>query len=450
VRWLFIKDLQILRRSPLVTTLLVVYPAVIAVLIGFALSRGPETPRVAFLNEVPQGQPLVLAGTEFDIAGARSELCARIQCIPVSSEEEARDMVRSGDALAALILPPDLIERLESLGSLSPSQPTVRVLVNEEDPVKARLVDDRISSLVTEANFRISKQVTRISANYLSLLLEGGQFNLLGQTFNVLGLKNTQRILEALRPELPAGSPFADALDRVIQFSRLARQNLNLASPVLGAIAHPIEVQKEDISGSPPSLDSFAIGVAVTVTLMFVTVLLVAGSLALEREENVFPRLTRGLVRRTALLVEKVALGVALSLVVTLLMLAGLSLFVDIDWGRFPAFAVAIVAGGAAFAAFGAAIGAAAREVRASSLLAFMISLPIAFVSLVGSGTVSPTLFDVIKVIRALFPFDPALDAISGGLEAAGPGLGVPILHLAILTVAYGVLARLALRRFAA
>jgi len=107
------------------------------------------------------------------------------------------------------------------------------------------------------------------------------------------------------------------------------------------------------------------------------------------------------------------------------------------------------VAGGAAFAAFGAAIGAAAREVRASSLLAFMISLPIAFVSLVGSGTVSPTLFDVIKVIRALFPFDPALDAISGGLEAAGPGLGVPILHLAILTVAYGVLARLALRRFA-
>ena len=76
--------------------------------------------------------------------------------------------------------------------------------------MKARLVDDRISSLVTEANLRISEQVTRISANYLSLLLRGGEFSLLGQTFNVLGLKNTQRILEALRPELPAGSPFAE------------------------------------------------------------------------------------------------------------------------------------------------------------------------------------------------------------------------------------------------
>jgi len=358
-------------------------------------------------------------------------------------------MVESGDALAALILPPDLLQELQSLGSLTPSQPTVRVLVNEEDPVKARLVDDRISSLVTEANLRISKQVTQISANYLSLLLRGGRFTLLGQTFNVLGLKNTQRILEALRPELPAGSPFAGALDRVIQFSKLSRQNLNLATPLLSSIAHPIEIQKEVVSGSPPSLDSFAISVAATVTLMFVTVLLVAGSLALEREENAFPRLTRGLVGRTALLVEKVGLGVALSIVVTLLMLAGLSLFVDIDWGRFPVFGAAIVAGAAAFAAFGAAIGGAAREVRASSLLAFMISLPIAFVSLVGSGTVSPALFDVIKVIRALFPFDPALDAISGGLDAAGPGLGRPILHLAILAAAYGALARLALRRFA-
>jgi ABC-2 type transport system permease protein len=449
MRWLFVKDLQILRRSPLVTALLIVYPVAIAVLIGFALSRGPETPRVAFLNQVPEGQPFVLAGTEFDIAGARSELCSRIDCIPVSSEREAREMVESGDVLAALILPPDLIDRLESLGSLTPKQPAVRVLVNEEDPVKARLVDDRIGSLITEANLRISEQVTQISANYLSLLLKGGSFDLLGQTFNVLGLKNTERILEALRSDLPPGSSFADELDRVVQFSRLARQNLNLANPLLSSIAHPIAVQKEVLSGSPPGLDSFAISVATTVTLMFVTVLLVAGSLALEREENAFARLTRGLVGETAVLVEKVILGVVLSIAVTLLMLAGLSPFVEIDWSRFPLFGVAIVAGGAAFAALGAAVGGATREVRASSLLAFMIALPIAFVSLVQSGTVSPALFDVIQVLRALFPFHPALDAISGGLDQAGPAIGVPLLHLAALVLAYGALARLALRRFA-
>ena len=47
---------------------------------------------------------------------------------------------------------------------------------------------------------------------------------------------------------------------------------------------------------------------------MFVTVLLVAGSLALEREENAFARLTRGLVSKTALLGEKILLGVVVAL----------------------------------------------------------------------------------------------------------------------------------------
>ncbi len=182
---------------------------------------------------------------------------------------------------------------------------------------------------------------------------------------------------------------------------------------------------------------------------MFVTVLLVAGSLALEREENAYPRIIRGLVGPAALLSEKVLLGVVASVGVTLLMLAGLSAFVEIDWGRFGLIVAAIVAGGAAFAAFGAAIGSAAREVAASSLLAFMVSLPIAFLSLVPSGTVGAGLYKVIEVCRALFPFDPALDALSGGLDAAGPGIGVPVLHLAALTVAYGIVARVALRRFA-
>ena len=142
MRWLFIKDLQILRRSPLLTVLLIVYPIAIAVLIGFALSRGPETPRVAFLNEIPAGTPLVINGQQLDVTSARGELCSRIDCIDVSSEEQARQMVQSGEVLAALILPKDFISDLESLASLNPSQPTVKVLVNEEDPVKASLVNE--------------------------------------------------------------------------------------------------------------------------------------------------------------------------------------------------------------------------------------------------------------------------------------------------------------------
>ena len=99
---------------------------------------------------------------------------------------------------------------------------------------------------------------------------------------------------------------------------------------------------------------------------------------------------------------------------------------------------MAILAGGAAFAAFGAAIGASAKEVRASSLLAFMVSLPIAFLSLVPSGTVAVGVFHAIEIVRALFPFDPALDAMQGALDPGGPPLGLPLVHLAAIVAAYG------------
>jgi ABC-2 type transport system permease protein len=445
VRWLLLKDLQILRRSPLIVALLVIYPAVIAVLIGFAISRGPEKPRVAFLNQVPPEQQLTIGNRDFDVVGARAELFGRLDVVRVSNRAEAERLVRDGDVLGALILPPDLIAKLRSGGL---QQPSVEVIVNQEDPVKERLVDDRIRGLLTEANLRLSHEFSSITVDYLGLLLRGGTFNFLGRSLDVLGLQQTERILTALKRDLKAGDPKRAALDQVIRFAGLARQNLDLADDLLASVSEPIKVRKRVISGETPALDSFAISVAATLTLMFVTVLLVAGSLALEREENAFARLTRGLVRSEALLAEKVALGVICSLAVTLLMLAVLQAFVPIDWARAPVFVAAIVAGGAGFGALGAAIGSAAREVRASSLLAFMVSLPIALLSVIPSGAVGPALLDAIHVVVALFPFRPALDAIEGGLDPAGPGLLTPLLHLTALTATYLTLARLPLRRF--
>jgi ABC-type multidrug transport system permease subunit len=447
MRHLLRKDLQVMRRSPLVTALLVLYPIALAVLIGLALSAGPSDPRVAFLNQIPDDDDVAIGGSEVDPVSARGELCGRVECVDVDSEEEARAMVEDGEVLAALILPEDFADQVQSLGGLNPVSPTVQVIVNEEDPVKAQLVEDRIQSLITEANLIVSRQISESSAGYLDLLLEGGELSFLGQSLDVLGLEETEAILTAIAEETDDPKVKKD-LEPVIEFADLARENLDFAIPILGAIAEPIQVDKELVSGDSPALDTFAISVAAAVTLMFVTVLLVAGSLALEREENTYPRLVRSLISRESLLAEKILLGIGVSLVVTLLMLVGLAIFVSLEWSRFPLWIPAVIAGGAGFAAFGAAIGAAAREVRAASLLAFMLSLPIAFLSLVPSGTIGATLYDVIQIVRALFPFDPALDALSGALDDSGPGLLVPILHLLAITVAYGVLARVALRRF--
>ena len=115
MRWLLLKDLQILRRSPLQTTLLVVWPLLIAVLVGFAISRSPEKPRVAFLNEVPADAAVTVGATQLPHIGVNDRICERVECVHVKSRAEAEAEVRSGDVLAALILPADLVERINSL-----------------------------------------------------------------------------------------------------------------------------------------------------------------------------------------------------------------------------------------------------------------------------------------------------------------------------------------------
>ena len=449
MRWLLLKDLQILRRSPLQALLLVLYPVLIAVLVGFAISRDPENPRVAFLNEVPADTRVSVGGQQLPAAGVSDRICSRVECVRVEDRDEAVAEVESGDVLAALILPADLVDQINSLSTLTPGTPRVEVLVNQEDPVKARLVDERISTLLAQANLAIARRIAVEGGNYLDLLIDGGRFTLAGQAFPILGLRASAQILGALEPALPAG-PLRNSLRQVSSFAGQARDNLDVAGPLIDRLAQPIEVRKEVVNGSSPPLEIFAIAVAATLTLAFVTVLLVAGSLALEREENAFPRLTRGLISPLALLGEKVLLGLAVGLVVTLLMLAGMQLFVPLQWGRFGLWLLAILAGGGALAAAGAALGAVAREVRAVSLLAFMVTLPIAFLSLIPSGAVAAGVFDLVEVVTAVFPFKPALQAMTAALDSAGPGMAGPLAHLAILIAAYGVLARLALKRFAA
>jgi ABC-2 type transport system permease protein len=421
----------------------------IAILVGFAISGSPDKPRIAFLNDVPSDSRVSVGTTQLPRIGVSDRICKRVECVYVKDRDEALDEVRSGDVLAALILPADLVDRINSLSTPTPTTPEVEVIVNEEDPVKARLVNDRINSLLTQANLVIARRIAGEGGKFLGLVLDGGEFSVLGQAIRILGLRNSARILEALRPALPAG-PQRDAIDQVIQFTTLARNNLDTAGPLLRRLTQPIAVDKEVVNASTPPLEVFAIAVAATFTLAFVTVLLVAGSLALEREENAFPRLTRGLVSRSALLTEKVVLGVAVGLVVTLLMLGGLAFFVPLHWSRFGLWLAAIIAGGAALGTAGAALGAAAREVRAVSLLAFMVTLPVAFLSLIPSGTVGPRLYDAIELLAALFPFKPALQAMTGALDPAGPSIAGALLHLAILIAAYGLLARFALRRFSA
>jgi len=445
MRWLLLKDLQILRRSPLLVALLILYPVIIAVLIGFALSRGPEKPKVAFYNGLAgQSAVVELGGDRIDLAKQGQRLFDAIDPVRVDSREAAIQKVRDGDVLGALIIPKDLATNIQS--SLEPG--TVEVYYNAEDPAKRQYVENTIKSQVQTANGALTKRVAKEALQLLDLISTGGQYTFLGQEFDVLGLQRAETILARARQQLPEGSAERAELDRVIAFGRLARENLSFSDDVLAVVGEPIRVRATALAGGTTSLTSFAVALAVAVSLMFITLLLAAGTLALEREENAFSRLVRGLVSKTGLLAEKAGLAAACSVTVCLVMLVGLGLFVDLDWGRFPLWLAALAVGALAFAALGLAIGGLTRDVRAASLLAFMLCLPLAFLALVPSGAVAPALYDLIRAVSAVFPFKPTLDALDAALNDVG-GLGGPLLHLAALTAAFGVLGRLALQRFA-
>ena len=445
MRFLLAKDLRILRRSPMLVALLVLYPVIIATLIGFALSRGPDKPRVALANLVPTtGQTIDLGGKKIDVTRQAGPLFRAIDPLRVNTRAQAIAKVRDGEALAALVIPEDTTRKLQA--GLEPA--TVEVFYNADDPVKANYVRDTIKSQVQDANTALTRELSRVALQFLGLISTGGQYNFLGRQFDVLGLQRSEQILSRARAALPRGSPARGQIDQVISFARLARDNLGLSDDVLSSVASPLRVKQTQLDGGSTPLSSFAVAIAAAVSLMFITLLLAAGALALEREENAFMRLVRGLVSRTALLLEKAALAAVCSTAVVLLMLGGLGLFVDLDWSRFPQWALATAVGSLAFAAMGLAVGAVTREVRAASLLCVMASLPLTFLALVPSGSVSPAVFTVVRVISALFPFKATLDALDASLNGGGH-LGVALLHLAALFVAFAGLSRLALRRFA-
>lgn len=447
MRWLLLKDLQILKRSPLQLALLVLYPIVIALLVGFAMTRDQEQTKVALYNAMPAGESLGFGGEEVDGDEIRDQLCGRVDCIDADGTEQAKKMVESGEATAAVILPEDTADRIRSLASLDPEPPVVQVVVNGSDTVENQVTDDRIDAMLGEANLLLAKRLSEAANQYLDLILSGGQLDLLGQQIEVLGLQKSERILKRLEPKLPPGAD-REELGRAARFAQLATENLDLAGPLLTAITQPIKAEKTVVGEEAPSLDTFAIGVTVAFALMFVTVLLVAGSLALEKEENAFTRLTAGLVTRGQILVSKIGLGAVVGTAVALILLVGLGLFVGIEWGRAPYWLLGLIFGAAAFSAAGAALGAAAREVRAATLAAVMICLPIALLSLIPDDAVGPAIETAINLVSAIFPFRPALDAITGGLEISGDSIWLALVHLAVLTGVYGALARVALRRF--
>ncbi|MEA2314054.1 MAG: type transport system permease protein [Solirubrobacteraceae bacterium] len=441
MRWLALKDLRILFRSRLLLALLVVYPVAIALLIGLAISRSPSRPRVAIVDETTPGETVQVGSERVSVGRYAQELFSQVQAVRVATRAQALQRVRSADVLAAVVIPPGIAARLSS----GTAQGEVQVIYNG-DALEQSIVQSQIRSALAQANLSFSEQIQRAAAKAIDLLLAGGDFSVLGSPTNLVGLREIPSLLAHVIAHHPSASDRA-ALERVLGFANFAEQNLSVSKTVLSTVGQPISVRSSLLHGRRTPLNTFAVVVAVNVSLMFVCILLAAGGVALEREEHSLARLVRGLVSRGALLAEKALLAAGCSFAVAFGMLAGIGAFVTLDWSRAGLWLVALACGAVAFGALGVAIGALAREVRAASLLAFLLSLPLAFLALVPSGAVARGLYDAISAISFVFPFKASLQVLDAAVNRASGSILTGLVHLALLTLLFGALARVGLRR---
>jgi ABC-2 type transport system permease protein len=198
----------------------------------------------------------------------------------------------------------------------------------------------------------------------------------------VLGLDRTQAELAAL--------PQRERVRRIEQFVHTARLALAQTGNALRATAAPIELVDQPGHGRSAVLSAEVESYALGLTISFLSLVLAAGALAAERDENVLGRLVRGLVSPARLVAAKVALAAVLAALLGF----GVALAFGIaiaaghveggePWERLPLLVAGLLLTGAALGGVGAFVGALSREARTASLVAVLLVLPIVFLGLI-------------------------------------------------------------------
>ena len=433
------KDLRVLRRSPFLLGVLLAYPLVIAALVGLVAGYSNSKPRVALVDLDHLPPKLIVGGRTFHVDQTIDEVSRNVRLVRLPQAEAEREL-RNGKVVAVLTVPQGFVADLEGMVR----SPTLRYEV-APGGLQPRLTQ-QVQALVYSLNRKLQRAYIGTNLQYVRLILHGGQGSFLGQKFDVLGLDGAQRELD----ELPRG-PRLDALRGFVHDARLALAQTDSA---LEATANPIQLHEVGNKGRSWLLGAQVQAYALALTLTFLALVLAAGALAAERDENVIGRLRRGLVGRGELIAAKVALaavvggglGLGVAVVFGVIVEAG-GVQGGEPWGRLPLVVVGLLLSAAAVGAVGALIGAVAREARAASLVAVLVVLPIVFL-----GMVPREIVPLAGWVSDGLPFVHAVRFFASALYDVKPWhvLGREAAWLLGLAVGFSLIARTGMRRLAA
>ena len=430
------KDLRVLRRSPLLVGVLLVYPLLVAGLVGLVAGYGSSKPRVALVDEDHLPPVVRVGGREFRIAGAIDEVGKNVHLVRMSPGEADRAL-RSGRVVATLTVPAGFLSELRSsLTSPNLVYQTVRGGISSR-------VTQQVQALVYALNRRLQSAFVATDLHYVQLILRGGTATFAGRRYDVLGLERMRALLARL--------PKSPARDRVSEFARIAGVALGQTGNLLASTANPIGLERAPERSRSSLLSAQVQAYALALTITFLALLLAAGALAAERDENVIGRLVRGLVSLGELLWAKVVLAALAALALGLVIAVVFGVIVEAGgvvggepWARLPLLGVGLVVAGASVGALGALLGAVAREARTASLVAVLVVMPIVFVGLVPKQ-VAPAA----GWISDALPFAHAVRYFASSLYDTRPWATVvrELAWLAGLGAVFGGASRVAARR---
>jgi hypothetical protein len=433
------KDALVLRRSPLLLGILLAYPIAIAVLVGLVASYASAKPRVALVDEDNLPPTVVVGGERFHVDRTIQRVSRNVKLVRLSADAAERQL-RTGKVVAVVTVPPGFISSLKGMVQ-SP-----RLELELSHGTISSRVEQQVQALVYSLNRQLQRAYIGNNLKYVTLILNGGDGTFLGRPFNVLGLARAQALL-ATMPRTPR----VERLEDFIHDARLALANTGGA---LRATAHPIELVRAPVRGRTWALSAEVQAYALGLTITFLALMLAAGSLAAERDENVIGRLARGLVGLGDLVCSKIALAAAVALVLGLAIALAFGVVIEIGgvtggepWRRLPLLVVGLCLAGGSLGALGALLGALAREARAASLVALLVVLPIVFLGLIPAEVVPPAGWasDALPFAHAVRFFSSALYDLSPWREVARQAL-----WLIALGGIFGALARLGARRLLA
>lgn len=435
------KDARRLARSPLLLVALVVYPLLIALLLGLVVRYAGERPRVAFVDRAGLPSTIVIGGERFDLRGLFED-AAEVELVRMSPEE-ARRQVATGQAVASLTIPRDFTVKLRRLNE-SP-----RIVLRTSQSALGTRVVEKMNALTYAINLKLQKAYVDANLGFVDLLKRGGTGTLGETEVTVMGLEQARSELERL-----ADSPDADVAATAKELARFVGQVEGAVDQVgeyLQATANPIQLVSEKERGRTWLLSAQVQAYALGLALAFVAVLLGAALITSEREERTLGRLVQGLVGLAGIVAEKIAFVSLLGASVGLALALVFGAVVEIGgvsggqpWERLPLLTVGLVLVAASFGAVGVLLGTLARDTSGAMLLALLIGLPVVLVAVVPTGS-----FPLAGALSAAVPFGHAVDLAAAVLYDSDPWPEAlrQAAWLLGLTLAFALLARASAHR---